>query len=74
MTQRAPINPAIIREVALFRTLDDAQVLQVQGLLREWHCRKGEILGAKTQANLNTQTNRQNKQGKTSAGRRSHTL
>jgi CRP-like cAMP-binding protein len=44
MVQREPIALALLRQVSLFRTFDEAQVQQVAALLKEQHYRKGDII------------------------------
>jgi CRP/FNR family transcriptional regulator, cyclic AMP receptor protein len=44
MTAREPIDPATVRQVEIFRTLDDAQVRQICVLLKERRYRKGEVI------------------------------
>jgi CRP-like cAMP-binding protein len=44
MTAREPIDPATVRQVDIFRTLDDAEVRQICALLKERRYRKGEII------------------------------
>ncbi|NJO83312.1 MAG: Crp/Fnr family transcriptional regulator [Blastochloris sp.] len=39
-----PLAPAVLRQVLLFRTFDEAQIAQVAALLVEQHYRKGAIL------------------------------
>jgi CRP/FNR family transcriptional regulator, cyclic AMP receptor protein len=44
MPKHEPITPAVVRDVALFEKLDEAQVQQVCALLKERRYRKGDII------------------------------
>jgi CRP/FNR family transcriptional regulator/CRP/FNR family cyclic AMP-dependent transcriptional regulator len=44
MLRHPLVNPQFVRELALFRSLDDTQIAEVGALLKERHFRKGDII------------------------------
>jgi CRP-like cAMP-binding protein len=44
MSAREPLGPDAVRQISLFRTLDEAHVIRLGGLLREQRFRKGEVI------------------------------